>query len=386
MNHASEASATSLLPRYASELGGTIEEFAAVSIAEQVRILDSVIEYRDVGIDLLDESSMMRTATFKAPLAAVAVAQALRDRRRRFVTVSAGNTAEAMAAYAVPHGMECFLFVTGISHYKLDSHFLNHPCVHLFELDVPEQQLKQIGAEFGRQMQLGMLPAPEHQLNANKLRALYLAEEYERGRRWYDWTVQSISGGFGPIGFYKGMEELVVNGRWPADEIPSFLGVQQEGNCPLTPNGAATGSAGVPLIEPTLYATRPSGAAELRRMTRHYGGGFVKVGNRSYFDREKQLLDMLAAHGLAVGRSLFTPEQPLVERSGLLALLGALEAVDQGMIPRGSRVLVCFTGGCSPDLREPVQPEFKLAAGEPVDWFWKAVAGHVGSASGTVPV
>lgn len=386
MNPGPHESTASLLEQYATELGGTPDQFAPVSIGEQARIAGPLAEYRGVEIDLVDESSLMCTSTFKAPLAAVAVADALKKKRSRFVTVSAGNTAEAMAAYAVPHGLECFLFVTGVSHYKLDSRFLNHPLVHLFELDVPEQQLKQIGAEFSRRMEIPLLPAPEHQLTANKLRALYLADEYARGRPCYDWTVQAISGGFGPIGFYQGMEELVVNDRWPADEIPSLLGVQQQGNCPLVHQQSMPDSPRMPIIEPTLYATRPSGAAQLRRIMTHYGGDCVAVSNRSYADREQELLEVLRKHGLPCGRSRFTPGMPLIERSGLLAVLGTLEAIERGIIPPGSRILVCFTGGCAPDLHDPVEPEFRLAAGEPVELFWNAVTGYVGSAGSTIPV
>jgi hypothetical protein len=213
---------------------------------------------------------------------------------------------------------------------------------------------------------------------------MYLASEYSRGRPWYDWTVQSISGGFGPIGFYQKMEELVIDGRWPADEIPSFLGVQQEGNCPLVANRTTPEPGTLPLIEPTLYATRPSGATRLRKITSHYGGGFVAVSHQTYVDRERDLIETLQKYGLTCGRSLFTPGEPLVERSGLLAVLGTLEAIEQKIIPAGSRVLVCFTGGCSPDLNDPVEPEFRLMAGEPVESFWEAATGYVESAGTSV--
>ena len=385
MSQNTQESAPSLLVRYAHDLGWPPAAMAAVSIAEQIRIVGPVATYRGVQIDLLDESSLMHTSTFKAPLAAVAVADALKSRGRQFVTVSAGNTAEAMAAYATPHGLECFLFVTARSHYKLDRRFLDHPLVHLFELDVPETEVKQLGAEFSRRSGLVKLPTPEHQLAATKIRALFLAQEYRRGRRWYDWTVQSLSGGYGPVGFYNAVEELAVRGEWPLDAVPALLGVQQEGNCPLVAgDGPSDGSAHVPLVEPTLYATRPACAGELRRIVRRYDGKFVAVSNRCYLDEEAKLLELSQEHGLHCGRSLFSPGQPPVERSGLLALEGTLEAVDRGVIPPRSRVLVCFTGGCAPDLTEPVKPEFTLNAGMSADRFWKAVAGYVDGATSTL--
>jgi len=387
MTRNANGSASSLLVQHARGLGSTPAALAAVAIAEQVRIVGLVLEHRGVQVDLLDESSLMHTGTFKAPLAGVAVADLLQNGQQQFMTVSAGNTAEAMAAYATPHGLECFLFVTARSHYKLNHQFFDHPRVHLFELDVPEPELKRVGAEFSRRTGLVTLPKPEHQMGTNKLRALVLADQYRRGRRWYDWTVQSLSGGFGPVGFYGGIEELVVRGEWPVDAVPALLGVQQEGNCPLVPGHApADNCTDRPLIEPTLYATRPAGAAGLRRITRHYGGEFVAVSNRSYLDRETVLLELLRKHGLPCGRALFAPGQPLVERSGLLALQGAVEAIDRGAIPRGSRVLVCLTGGCTADRIAPVEPELRLAAGESLERFWNAVASYVNNATSTVTI
>jgi len=147
---------------------------AAVSIAEQMRIVGPALDYRGVQIDLLDESSLMHTGTFKSSLAAVAVAGAWARGHARFVTVSAGNTAQAMAAYAAPHGLECFLLVTAVSHYKLDRRFVAHPNVHLFEIDRGEQVLKRLGGEFSGRAGLEVLPTPEQQLTGNKVRALYL--------------------------------------------------------------------------------------------------------------------------------------------------------------------------------------------------------------------
>jgi threonine synthase len=377
----------SLLVEHARELGAEPRSMAAVSIAEQMRIAGPALDYRGVQIDLLDESSLMHTGTFKSSLAAVAVADALARGRAGFVTVSAGNTAQAMAAYAAPHGLECFLFVTAVSHYKLDRRLLAHPNVHLFEIDRPEQELKRLGAAFGRRAAVLTLPTPEQQLTGNKVRALYLAGQHREGRPRYDWIAQSLSGGFGPLGFYEGIAELAARGHWPAGAAPALLGVQQEGNCPLAARSKAAQPNGrVPLLEPTLYATRPAGAAGLRQIVGRYGGAIRAVSNRSYLAREDEFIERVQQRGITCGRALLAPGRPPVERSGLLALAGVFEAVERGIIPRGSRVLVCFTGGCSPDLTEPVEPELTLWAGEPMDRFWRAVAGYLGNAAPALTV
>jgi len=137
----------------------------------------------------------------------------------------------------------------------------------------------------------------------------------------------------------------------------------------------------VPLVEPTLYARRPAGAAGLRQIVRRHGGALRAVSNRSYLAREDELIELVRERGITCGRALFAPGRPPVERSGLLALAGVFEAIERGTIPRESRVLVCFTGGCSPDLAEPVEPELTLSAGEPLDRFWRAVAGYLDHAA-----
>jgi len=386
MNKTAKDVAQSVVLRYAARLRYSPSEIHAVSIAETVDIKTAVLERRGVTIDLLDMSSRAHTGTFKALLAALAVADALRDGQAAYVTASSGNTAEAMAAYATGHGIESFLFVPAVSAYKLDRRWLQSAGVHLFVLDVPEPQLKQIAAGFSRRTGWPMLPTHRHQIDSNKLRAYYLADRYRGGAPLHDWTVQALSGGYGPIGFYDGIRELLSEGDWPADQAPKLLGVQQQAVCPFVEETPERTGRQPAILEPTLYATNPKHADDLRRAVREFGGHCLAVDNQSYLQREPELVRLLADHGLACGRAVYHPEQPVVERSGLIALAGTQDAIDQGIIPSGSRVLVNFTGGCCPDLTEPATAEFSLQAGQPVEEFWAHAALYQRLADSNNPV
>jgi hypothetical protein len=48
-----------------------------------------------------------------------------------------------------------------------------------------------------------------------------------------------------------------------------------------------------------------------------------------------------------------------VERTGLMALVGAVEAIEAGTIPKGSRILACLTSGMS-DADGRARPEYTI--------------------------
>jgi hypothetical protein len=66
------------------------------------------------------------------------------------------------------------------------------------------------------------------------------------------------------------------------------------------------------------------------------------------------VLRLLAACGVEIARR----DGRIVEKTGLIAIAGALKQIDAGAIPRGSRILCCLTsgagatdGGAVPEIR-----------------------------------
>jgi hypothetical protein len=64
------------------------------------------------------------------------------------------------------------------------------------------------------------------------------------------------------------------------------------------------------------------------------------------------ILDLLKKQGIEISPGL-------EEKTGLMALAGALKEIDKGTIAKGSKILCCMTSGVT-ETTSPAQPEFKI--------------------------
>lgn len=97
-------------------------------------------------------------------------------------------------------------------------------------------------------------------------------------------------------------------------------------------------------IEPGLYNTDPG--ANYPRLLAHlerFGGALVGVDARDYERHAGALTQRLAAAGVELARRPGSDE--VLEKAGLLAAVGLLEAIDRGHVAPGERALSLLTGG-----------------------------------------
>lgn len=330
--------------------------FAETSLREGVRIVP-VLEHRGVRIDVLDESSLMRTGTLKSIDGCVTIAHCLREGVRRVVFESGGNTGAALTTYADRAELETFCFVPAENLPVLDSRTFARPSAHLIAVEDP-RRVKAVAARFAERHGARRVPEGTWRTQASTFLGAYLLEQMLEGRR-YDHLVQSISAAFGPIGIYQVLRS--VGDATPT--LPRFIGIQQAANCPMVHawrgddaagEGAAVESTGK-LLNRVMYDGQPQthGTFQpLKRILVETGGDLATVDHDAFYawtERSLSGSDLLG-HLAAAGIEITRRGGDVLEKAGLVALVGTLAQIEAGSIPGGSRVLVCLTGGtATPD-------------------------------------
>lgn len=327
------------------------ELLAATSIREGLRLVPLGF-HRDVRVDVLDETSLMRTRTLKSIDGCVTIAHCLARGERGIVFESGANTGTALTVYGNRGGLETFLFAPAENLDLLDAEAFAGPGAHVFAVDRPGD-VKRAAAEFAAARGLPRVPELAWRIQASTFVGCFLLERLLAGER-FDVLAQSISAGFGPIGIYR----VLGTHRDAIGALPAFLGVQQAANAPMVDAWRASpnGSAGpVPstrgLLARVMYDGEPGtyGTFEQLRGVLTESEGSLATVDAGEFDEAfatrvdgEPLLARLAARDIRIATR---SDGTVLDKTGLLALAGTLRAIEAGEIPAGSRVLVCLTGG-----------------------------------------
>ncbi len=347
------------------------------SLQEGLQIVP-LMEYGGVSIDILDESSLMATGTLKSIDGCLAAARCLESGIDRCVFESGGNTGTALALYAGTAGLETYLFLPAENLDLLDSSVFDRPHTHLITVGDPGQ-VKPATHAFAELHDLVRIPKPGWRFQASKLIGCFLLEQALEGP-FYDCMVQSISAAFGPIGIFQVLTDSLPAGT----PLPRFIGIQQAANCPMYRawRGEEPAAVGRPvrstrkLLTRVMYDNAPQtyGTFEsLRVLLNDTGGHLDTLDHREFaqgLDRRFQGRDLVAVLD-EVGIAIGLREGEVLEKAGLIALLGTLKQIDAGKIQPGERTLVCLTGGTArPDGR--VVPDCRI---EDASQIWQIAVG-----------
>ena len=324
------------------------ELLAHCSIAEGMRLFP-LLTYAGVELHVLDETSAMHTGTLKSIDGCVTMATCLTNGFRRVVFETGGNTGVALAAYGKRAGVETFCVVPEENLRLLDSRTFAGDGAHLIAVHDPglvRPVAERLAARFG----LTRVPRVPWRIMASRFRGCFVLEQMLGGAA-FSHLVQTISAAFGPIGIY---DVLAEHGA----AEPAFVGVQQAENCAMFRAWKAR-SADIPvapvrstatLLSPVMYDAKPQTYGTLDGLTRLLArtGGHLTTIDHAQFESAlarhpagRDVLPLLAEHGVHV----VSRDGIIVERTGLMAIAGALREIDAGAIPRGSRVLCSLTSG-----------------------------------------
>ncbi len=343
------------------------------SLKEGLEIVP-LMEYRGVSIDVLDESSLMTTGTLKSIDGCIAAAKSLFQGFERCIFESGGNTGSALTRYGECVDLESYFVVPAENLTILDSSIFERSGAYLIAVDDPGE-VKPAAARLAEIECLRRIPEPEWRFQASTLIGCFVLEQFiENGP--YDQMTQSISAAFGPIGIYK-----VLTAMGAGSPLPRFVGIQQAANCPMY--RAWRGQDAVPakpvrstarLLTRVMYDSQPHtyGTFEkLEQLLNETDGDLETIDHDEFFralDRKIEgmsLIEILDRAGIRIGLR----DGEVIEKAGLIALIGTLKQIDRGLIAGNSRVLVCLSGGTAcPDGR--AVPDVHVADSSQIDRFF----------------
>jgi len=286
------------------------------------------------------------TGSFKDRQASLAMSVMKEAGITEAVVASTGNVAISYSAYSALAGIKLWAFLnSSVPVDKMRE-------VALYGTDVVKvtatyDQAKKVAAEFAQRRQLYLdrgiknIAARESMKTLSFEIAEQLAEILGSGERtpWLapDWYFQSVSGGLGPIGVWKGFQELVEMGL--VERLPKLACIQAEGCAPMVLSFQKGLEEAEPVLNPTTLiatvATGIPGAAYsyLRRVILEHGGNFEMVSDEEAF-RAMQV--MAKMDGISM------------EPAAAMAFAGLFKLVSKGVIGRDDVVIVNCSGHTFP--------------------------------------
>lgn len=323
------------------------------SIREGARIVQ-LVTYKGVTIHILDETSWMATGSLKSIDGCLTTSLCRMEGVGRIAFESGGNTGSALTLYGQRAGLETFFFCPLDNLDLLDSRLFTDPRAHLIGVK-DRGSVKELTALFAKTADIRHVPDKSWRYAAAIFRGLFILEHLLSVSE-YDWISQTVSAAFGPIGIYSVLKTFQGEVR----ELPRFLGIQQEANCPMfkawQSKFAGTADKTVQdgrLLTKIMYDNSPQTYKtydDFHQLLLQTRGNMLTV-NEEEFDAyvhpsAGRILELLQSRGIAISQK----SGQVLEKTGMIALVGTLKAIDAGSIEAGSNVLCCLTSGvCEAD-------------------------------------
>jgi threonine synthase len=282
----------------------------------------------------IKDESLNPTNSFKARGLAAAVTKALHLGARVLSIPSAGNAANAMAAYAAAAGLEAKVFMP--KDVKLP--FIQECELYGAEITLVDGLITDAGriaAERGKPLgwyDVSTLKEP-YRIEGKKTMAYELGEQL--GWQFPDWIVYPTGGGTGMVGMWKAFEEMERIGWKTPGTRPKMVSVQAEHCAPIVRafhEGAERSEMwkDARTVADGLRVPKAIGDFLVLRAVRESGGTALSITDRDMVDGMKQ---MGAHEGISAA-----PE-------GGAAFHAVKLLVKEGRIKTSDTVVVFNTGG-----------------------------------------
>lgn len=311
-------------------------------------------ELNHQGLFIKDERRMP-TASFKDRQAALTVAYMVEQGIDECVLASTGNKAAAYAAFCARAGIRLWIFLTS-----------NVPGEKLRELALYGAEVVKIAGTYDQAKQIALDFAARRNLyydpGANSLPgresfktiAFEIAEQLARalpgGSPWRapDWYVQAVSGGIGPLGIWRGFQELHHMGL--IDRLPRLAIVQSEGCAPMVSAWQSNQETATPVVPQTrisVLATGDPGRAYplLRQACLATGGTMIAVPDGEAFRAMRRLARV---EGISM------------EPAAAVAFAGLEQLISSGLIGADETVVVNCSGHTFPAEKHILEDQYVL--------------------------
>ena len=291
---------------------------------------------RSLGLSALyvKDESLNPTNSFKARGLSAAVTRARALNAHTLSVPSAGNAANAMAAYAAQAGLPAKVFMPK----DVKKPFIRECELYGADVTLVDGLITDAGrlaAKVGDPMgwyDVSTLKEP-YRIEGKKTMAYELAEKLEW--QWPDWIIYPTGGGTGMIGMWKAMDELEAIGWVPKGHRPRMVTAQASGCAPIVrafeqETDYAEPWADAHTIAAGLRVPKAIGDFLILRALRESGGRAIAVSDA---DMVRYMKDLGRYEGISAA-----PE------SG--AALGALhKLVADGSVKPDDTVVLFNTGG-----------------------------------------
>jgi threonine synthase len=242
---------------------------------------------------LVKDESLNPTNSFKARGQSAAVTRAVGLGASVLSVPSAGNAANAMAAYAARAGVPAKVFMPK----DVKPPFIRECELYGAEITLVDGLITDAGrmaAERGGPLgwyDVSTLKEP-YRIEGKKTMGYELAEQL--GWRLPDWIVYPTGGGTGMVGMWKAFEEMEAIGWIPPGRRPRMVTVQAEGCAPIV-RAFQEGAEKAPLWENAatvadgLRVPRAIGDFLILRAIRESGGTAIAVSDRAMVEAMVEL-------------------------------------------------------------------------------------------------
>ncbi len=292
------------------------------------------------------------TGSFKDRQASLAISVMKEHGVTEAVVASTGNVAISYSAYSALASIKMWAFLTSLVH----SEKMREVALYgseVVKVTATYDQTKKVAAQFAARRGL-CLERGIRGISAResmKTVAFEIAEQLGRTEetgflgknpvstpwRTPDWYFQAVSGGMGPVGVWKGYEELMTLGL--VDRLPRLACIQAAGCAPMVNSFNKGLEEAEPVLNPqTLVITIATGSpgpaySFLARVIREHGGAFEAVSDEETF---RAMHVMAKLDGISM------------EPAAAVAFAGLFKLLSKGVVQRSEVIVVNCSGHTFP--------------------------------------
>jgi threonine synthase len=294
------------------------------------------------------------TGSFKDRQASLAISAMKEAGVTEAVVASTGNVAISYSAYCARAGIKLWGFLTSL----VPADKMREVALYgteVVKITGTYDQCKEVAASFAQHRGLfldkGLRSIAARQ--SMKTLAFEVCEQLGLMKDGYgkwrapDWYIQAVSGGMGPIGAFRGFEELYEMGL--IDRLPKIAVIQAEGCAPMVTSFKAGKETPDTVTAPnTLIATLATGSpgiaySQLRQIILQHGGAMESVSDQESF---RAMHVMAKMDGISVESATGT------------AFAGLFKLIGQQMIKHDEIVVVNCSGHTFPVEKELLGDEW----------------------------
>ena len=311
------------------------------------------------------------TGSFKDRQASLATSVMKEHGVTEAVVASTGNVAISYSAYSALAGIKLWAFLTSL----VPSEKMREVALYgseVIKVTATYDQTKKVAAEFAARKGIFL----DRGIRAISVResmktvAFEIAEQlpellernFDARHRpdtpWGtpDWYIQAVSGGMGPVGVWKGYQELLALGL--VNRMPKLACIQAAGCAPMVHSFDKGLEEAEPVLNPqTLVITIATGTPGpaypfLARLAREHGGAFEAVSDEETF---RAMHVMAKLDGISM------------EPAAAAAFAGLFKLLRKGIIQRDDVVVVNCSGHTFPVEKHLLGDEWSRTVQVPAD-------------------